>query len=167
MFNPPSEYGIGHASPVISLADAFNSAGGGRYKVAFVNNGFTNGDIDSVISKVDSTARSAGMVTSTFTNEYELVDFCKTSLRGASRCFGAVVFRSSPKEGRDHIWNYTIRADGVFGNTLKVSKEDNDAQKYTMPLQHAVDAEISRISGSTRLPEKVICTDIIMLISQY
>ncbi|KAI5290921.1 hypothetical protein KEM54_000022 [Ascosphaera aggregata] len=157
LFNPPSQYGIGHAAPILSLSDAIKTAGSGRDKVAFVNNGFTNGDIAQVISKLEGTARDAGAKTAIFSREHELGNYCKTSLRGASSCFGAVVFASSPTEGGNHthMWNYTIRADGVLGTVIKVSRENNDPQQYTLPLQQAVDSEIAKMIGGPQLPNKV------------
>ncbi|KAI5283506.1 hypothetical protein KEM52_003336, partial [Ascosphaera acerosa] len=144
LFNPPSRYGIGHASPVLPLTEAVKLSGNGRNKLALVNSGHTNGDIARVISKLESTAQGAGLETAVFTKEESLTEYCRTSLRGASHCYGAVVFTSSPKEAFNgsHVWNYTIRADGVLGKVLEVARDDNEAQTYTLPLQHAVDREI-------------------------
>ena len=46
-FIPPSTYGIGTPAPVLSLTDALGAASG-RSTVAFVNNGYHDGEIGHV-----------------------------------------------------------------------------------------------------------------------
>jgi ATP-binding cassette, subfamily A (ABC1), member 3 len=74
----------------------------------------------------------------------ELDSICRSTLRGTSSCIAAAEFFSSPSEGPQGKWNYSIRADGALGNKIVASATDNDAQIYVLPLQHAVDFAIAR-----------------------
>ncbi|KAK0610321.1 Retinal-specific ATP-binding cassette transporter [Lasiodiplodia hormozganensis] len=153
-FVPPSEFGIGSAAPVRSLENALNAAQGGRNKVVFVNNGLTGGDIETVINSIAGTVRSAGKKIAVVKTDIDLLSECPSSLRGVSTCFAAANFHSSPSEGTGGIWNYTLRADGALGERIYVEETNNDAQIYILPFQHAIDAEIASISGSS-LPSTV------------
>ena len=48
-FVPPSDFGVGSPRPIRDLPSAFNAGVGDRPRIAFVNNGFTGGDIGAVI----------------------------------------------------------------------------------------------------------------------
>lgn len=148
-FVPPSSFGVGSATPIRALENALNAAQGGRNKVVFVNNGFTGGDIESLINGISNTVRSAGRQVEVVENDIDLLTQCRSSLRGVSTCFAAANFHSSPNEGPGGIWNYTLRADGAFGERIYVEKNNNDAEIYILPIQHAIDAEIASISGSS------------------
>ncbi|KAF3044600.1 hypothetical protein E8E12_001552 [Didymella heteroderae] len=147
-FIPPSEFGIGNPTPIRSFPNALAAATGGRDKVVFVNNGFTGGEIDNVIGQLSNRVRDAGLQAITIDNEVELLTTCSSSLRGASTCFGAASFHSSPSEGGGQAWNYTLRADGVLGTQIYVDQEDNDVQIYILPFQRAIDEAIVGSSGS-------------------
>jgi ATP-binding cassette subfamily A (ABC1) protein 3 len=144
LFVPPSRYGIGSSHPIRTLEDGIQAAESGKNLVAFVNNGLAGGDIDRVINTVASSATSANIAR--LTDESELLDVCKSSLRGATNCYGAVVFQSSPTEGSGGIWNYTLRADGAFGTKIFVDKDTNDVEVYLLPLQRAVDYAIASVN---------------------
>ena len=60
LFIPPSNYGIGSAHPIRTLAEGLDAAGGGRHILAFVNSGLAGGDIDRVINAVDSRSTAVG-----------------------------------------------------------------------------------------------------------
>ena len=143
LFIPPAHYGIGHATPLRSLAEALNDAGGGRDRVVLVNNGFTGGDIDTVIQDVANTVKATGKKVDVVDGEDGLLTLCRSTLRGTSTCFGAAVFYSSPTEGPDGIWNYSLRADGGLGTKIYVTDNNNDVEIYPMPLQHAIDFSIA------------------------
>lgn len=147
-FIPPSQFGIGNPTPIRSFPNALAAATGGRDKVVFVNNGFTGGDIENVIGQLSNQVRDAGLQPITIDNEVELLTTCSSSLRGASTCFGAVSFHSSPSEGGGQAWNYTLRADGVLGTQIYVDQEDNDVQIYILPFQRAIDEAIVSSNGS-------------------
>src|SRR5690242_2973817 len=147
-FIPPSEYGIGDPIPIRSFPNALAAATGGRDKVVFVNNGYTGGDIESVIADLSTQVRDAGLQALTINNEVELLETCASSLRGASTCFGAASFYSSPNEGSSPAWNYTLRADGVLGTQVYVDQEDNDVQIYILPFQRAIDEAIVSLNSS-------------------
>ncbi|EKG18758.1 ABC transporter-like protein [Macrophomina phaseolina MS6] len=153
-FVPPSSFGIGSPRPVRSLENALNAAQGGRNKVVFVNNGLTGGDIETIITNLSDTVRSAGRLVSVVEDDIDLLTECPSSLRGVSTCFAAASFHSSPNEGVGGIWNYTLRADGAFGERIYVEEGNNDAQIYILPFQHAIDAQIASASGSS-LPDTV------------
>jgi ABC-type multidrug transport system ATPase subunit len=159
LFIPPSNYGIGIGHPTRTLAEGLEAAGGGRNTLAFVNNGFSGGDIDRVIDSVVQSASPAGKTITRLTNEAQLLDTCKSSLRGATTCYGAVVFISSPTEGTGGLWNYTLRADGALGEKIDVNKDTNDAEIYLLPLQRAVDYAIAGINTTidqSALPSTVL-----------
>lgn len=159
---PVATFGIGGSTPIRSLTSALEAAADdGRDTLVFVNNGLTGGDIDSVINSLSSSVEAAGKIWETTEDEDDLKQLCKSSLRGVSRCFGAVVFHSSPTEGPNEVWNYTLRMDGALSAlNINVEKDDNDAQVYLIPLQYAVDSAISAIDvagdGSPReLPSSI------------
>ncbi|TLD21817.1 ABC transporter-like protein [Venturia nashicola] len=147
-FLPPSDYGIGSPRPIRSFIDALETSSGGRDTVAFVNNGHTGGDIEALINYLSVSVRTAGKDPVVLTNEQALLTICRSSLRGASQCFGAASFHSSPTEAGT-IWNYTLRADGALGSKIFVNQHDNDAETYILPFQHAIDAAIiNQFNGS-------------------
>jgi ATP-binding cassette subfamily A (ABC1) protein 3 len=146
-FIPPSQFGIGNPTPIRSFPNALAAATGGRDKVVFVNNGHTGGDIENVIGQLSNQVRDAGLQPITIDNEVELLTTCSSSLRGASTCFGAASFYSSPSEGGGQAWNYTLRADGVLGTQIYVDQDDNDVQIYILPFQRAIDETIVSLNG--------------------
>merc|ERR1711881_490736 len=115
LFVAPSNYGIGSPVPIRSFEDGLRASTGGRDDVVFVNNGFTGGEIERVINTLSDTVTAAGKTPITVGSEDELLTICRNSLRGASGCYGAAVFSSSPTEGDGGFWNYTLRADGALG----------------------------------------------------
>ncbi|KAK3316118.1 P-loop containing nucleoside triphosphate hydrolase protein [Apodospora peruviana] len=159
LFVPPAIFGISPAHPVRSLADGLAVADGtGRDTVVFVHSGFTGGAIERVIGELADVVRGVpGKTVVVAESDRNLAGICRASLRGVSPCYGAVVFRASPDEGAGGRWNYTIRVDSALGvGRINVKKDTNDAQVYMLPLQHAVDAAISRDTpGMTPLPEAV------------
>lgn len=113
LFVPPSQFGVGSPTPLKSLSDALALSAGGRNTVAFVNNGFTGGQIQTVIEGLSKTVTAAGLNADTLVSDDDLLETCASSIRGTSACFAAVSFHSSPTEGSLGLWNYTLRADGV------------------------------------------------------
>lgn len=156
-FVPPSTFGIGSPQPVRSLEDALSAATGDRHRVVFVNNGYTGGDIGTVINNLTQRVQNTGYDAHVVTNTSQLNALCPSTLRGVSQCYGAAVFHSSPTQpipnGR---WNYTLRADGSLGEKIFVNQQDNDAQLFVLPFQHAIDREISYIGNGKRLPDTVL-----------
>ncbi|KAI2468356.1 P-loop containing nucleoside triphosphate hydrolase protein [Annulohypoxylon bovei var. microspora] len=156
LFVPPAVYGIGDPHAVRSLQDGLAvAASTDRNTVAFVNNGLAGGDIDRVIDTLSDTVTGAGKNASRLSQISELSYACRSSLRGVSSCYGAVVFYSSPQEGEGGIWNYTLRADGSLGSKVDATRDDNSGEVYSLPLQRAVDAAISDLSntdGTIQLP---------------
>jgi ATP-binding cassette subfamily A (ABC1) protein 3 len=153
-FVPPSGFGIGDPTPIRSFPNALNAAGGGRDKVVFINNGHTGGPIDDVIGRLSTQVQDAGLQAITIEQEVELLTTCQSSLRGASTCFGAASFLSSPNEGQGQIWNYTLRSDGALGQRIYVDSNDNDVEIYIFPFQRAIDQAIAAVDGgSATVPE--------------
>ncbi|RMZ79683.1 hypothetical protein DV738_g3253, partial [Chaetothyriales sp. CBS 135597] len=156
LFIPPSVYGIGDPVPVRTLSNALQHVSGGRDQLVFVNNGFTGGAIEAVIDHVIEQAGSFGGSIRTLSEEVDLLTECRNSIRGTSRCIAGAVFFSSPDEGPDGRWNYTIRADGSLQTKIVVDSDSNDAEIYLLPLQYAIDRAISTVSNNgTELPEEV------------
>ncbi|KAH6702826.1 hypothetical protein BKA61DRAFT_619634 [Leptodontidium sp. MPI-SDFR-AT-0119] len=159
IFVPPSNYGIGSSRPIRTLAEGIGAAGAGRETLAFVNSGLEGGDIDRVIDSLAETASAAGAKVARLSTGSELLDTCRSSLRGATTCYGAIVFQSSPSEGNGGLWNYTLRADGAFGERIYVERTTNDAQIYLLPLQRAVDYAIASLNTTidqASLPQTVL-----------
>ncbi|KAL8973521.1 MAG: hypothetical protein Q9197_002231 [Variospora fuerteventurae] len=158
LFIPPSEYGIADATPVNSLVQGLAASGGGRDTVVFVDNGFTGGDIEKVISELAGTVRAQDKTVQVAHNEVDLLTLCRSSLRGVSFCYGAAVFYSSPTEGPDGIWNYSLRADGGLGREIDTTSADNDAEVYLLPLQHSIDFAIA--SQNTTVDQSALPTQV-------
>ncbi|KAG4437747.1 hypothetical protein IFR05_006781 [Cadophora sp. M221] len=159
IFVPPSNYGIGSGRPIRTLAEGIGAAGAGRETLAFVNSGLAGGDIDRVIDSLAATASAAGAKVARLSTGSELLATCRSSLRGATTCYGAIVFQSSPSEGNGGLWNYTLRADGAFGERIYVERTTNDAQIYLLPLQRAVDYAIASLNSTVdqaSLPQTVL-----------
>ena len=127
------------------MADAVGTAiGGGRNTVAFVNNGFTGGDIGTVINKESDQFKAGGVTVKILSEKEDLLTTCRSSIRGVSSCYGAAVFYGSPTQGPGGIWNYSLRADGGLGNKIDTTNANNDEEVYVLPLQHAIDFAIAR-----------------------
>ena len=157
LFIPPSNYGIGSSTPIRTLQQGLDAATGGRNTIVFLNNGFAGGDIDRVIDAVS--AQTKEKIIRKLSTDADLLDVCRSSLRGATTCYGAVDFQSSPTEGPGGYWNYTLRADGALGEKIVVNKNNNDVEVYLLPLQRAVDFAIAGLNTTidqTALPATVL-----------
>lgn len=126
-----------------------------RRTVAFINSGFSGGEIDTVIGQLSDTVRAAGKDVQVLSNDTALETVCRSSLRGVTQCYGAATFVSSPREGPLGRWNYTIRVDGALGSRIFVDQDANDAQIYILPFQHAIDAAITSVGGGRQIPATV------------
>lgn len=157
-FLPPSTYGVGNTiRPIRNLTtEVFgsNTNLGGRNRVVFVNNGFTGGQIDNVITAMATPLSAAGADVRIVSQEQDLLDVCRSSLRGYSRCYASVEFTASPTEGTGQTWAYTARADFSLGITVDVNAGNNDAQVFILPFIHAIDSAIAAEGGLT-LPEVI------------
>ncbi|KAL7934249.1 P-loop containing nucleoside triphosphate hydrolase protein [Trichoderma chlorosporum] len=151
---PDDKFGIGTPSDILSLENALSKSDGGRNTVVFVNSGHTGGDIGHVIDSVSYIVNTSGKNATTIQDENDLGYACRSTISGTSNCFGAVVFYSSPNEGHDGFWNYTLRADAGLGGSFQTNKNDNDAQIYALPLQRAVDAAIAGLKSGSSLPAR-------------
>ncbi len=121
-------------------------AEGGRDTVALVNSVSAGGDIDHVIELVAQPIRALGKTVVILDSEANLLQTCPSTLQGTTKCFGAIVFNSSPGSGS--IWNYTLRGDAAFGVNINVGKTTNDPEVYQLPLQHAVDVAIASVNST-------------------
>lgn len=130
-----------------------------RNIVGFVSNGM-KGDVSDVIDSLSKTISDAGKTPKQYNSTWDLAQQCTASVGGeSSKCYGAVVFLSSPEQGTNYsskgIWNYTIRGD-LSGGWIDVTKDKNGAEIYLIPLQRAVDAEIvarSQPKGEASFPQ--------------
>jgi len=148
VYFPKEYYGIGSPTQIRPLQTAMDLDEGGRNTLVFVNGVSSGGDIDHVIQLLSQSITSPGKTVKVLTTDEQLRETCRSTLQGTTKCYGAVVFNSSPKEGPYGIWNYTIRSDAGFGSKINVSKSTNDAEIYILPLQHAVDAAISSVNST-------------------
>lgn len=119
------------------------ATGGGRNIIALVNNGFTGGDINTVINQVADQVKAEGVTVKIMSQQEDLLTTCRSSIRGVSSCYGAAVFYGSPTEGPGGIWNYSLRADGGLGGKIDTTNANNDQEVYALPLQHAIDFAIA------------------------
>ncbi|RDW61870.1 putative ABC transporter [Aspergillus mulundensis] len=159
LFIEPATYGIGEPTRVRSLSNALTFVGAGRNRLVFVNNGFVDGPIEKVINEVAQPARTGQQEVHILSDESEMRELCRTSLRGMSRCIAAAVFYSSPTEGPEEAWNYTIRTDAVLGEGIDVDSSENDQQIYLLPFQRSIDWAIARTNTSfdfDTLPEDTL-----------
>lgn len=159
MFIQPATYGIGSPARVRSFSDTLDFAGAGRNRLVFVSNGLVGGPIEQVINEVAQPAKKSQYEVHILADETEVRELCRTSLRGMSRCIAAAVFYSSPTEGPDEAWNYTIKTDAVLGEGIDVDSSHNDQQIYLLPFQRSIDWAIARTNTSVNpndLPEVVI-----------
>jgi ATP-binding cassette, subfamily A (ABC1), member 3 len=154
LFVPAAYYGIALPSPVMSLHDGLlASSGTGRDHVVFVNSGFKGGEIERVIDELVPQVQSAGRNASVIEDAGQMPLICKSSLRGVSPCYGAVIFTSSPSEGSGGFWNYTIRLDSSLGvGKIDTRKNNNDGETYLLPLQRAIDVAITGPNNGTKAP---------------
>ncbi|RSM18497.1 hypothetical protein CDV31_002633 [Fusarium ambrosium] len=160
LFFPPSTYGIGNPLAIRTLPEATGAVTGHRDRIVFVNNGFIGGDIDKVISKVTEPLHDSNIDMKIVKSERDLRVLCSTSGQGSSPCVAVVVFHSSPSEGEWGVWNYTLQTDGSLGGSgINVDKSNNDAQVYSLPLQHAIDFAIGSINST--VSEDVLSTKVL------
>ncbi|KAL7962260.1 hypothetical protein V8C34DRAFT_271262 [Trichoderma compactum] len=154
LFVPPAVFGIGEIHPIKTLSEAFDSAfNSGRYKMVLVDNGFTGGGIENVLDQLHTqiTAQGPWIDVVRTDSEDTLVTECRSSLRGVTTCFGAVVMRSSPNEGDGGLWNYTIRTDAEMANSpvkINVDKSDNPEEVYLLPVQRTIDGIIAGLNST-------------------
>jgi ATP-binding cassette subfamily A (ABC1) protein 3 len=158
LFITPSSYGVGVAEPVLSLLNAMDSPGVPS-KLVMVNNNFIGGDIDHVIQAIARPITDAGKEVVILSEDSQLSAICRETIRQISDCYAAAVFHSSPSEGPDSTWNYTIRVDAGRGGKIDVHSSSNDVQLYPIPLQHAIDWTIASLNESVsqdQLPSTVL-----------
>ncbi|KAL3458549.1 hypothetical protein BJX64DRAFT_292046 [Aspergillus heterothallicus] len=159
LFIQPATYGIGEPTRIRSFADGLASVGAGRNRLIFVHNGYLGGPIEQVISEVAEPVKISQNEVHILANESEMRQLCRTTLRGMSRCIAAAIFHSSPTEGPDEAWNYTIRTDAVLGQGIDVHSSGNDQEIYLLPFQRSIDWAIARTNTSfdtSDLPEETL-----------
>jgi len=125
--------------------------------VGFVDNGMKGGEVSSVIDSLSQKVRAAGKTTKLYNDTWDLALDCRTDEKGATPCYGAVVFFSSPTQGTNVSlpgnWNYTIRASE--GGAIDIRTTTNNMERDMLPLQRALDQEIisqSNSANKTQLP---------------
>ena len=120
-----------------------------------MNNGHTGGDIENVINDVKSQVGSFGGTIQVVARESDLLSVCRNSIRGTSQCIAGTVFYSSPSEGPDGLWNYSLRADAALQSKILTDSTKNDAEIYLLPLQHAIDRAITGLGDGTEIPDTI------------
>ena len=148
LYYPTATYGIGDPTPIRSVVDAMNVKPG---MLVLLNNASSiGGPIDQVINAVATAPRAAGKQVLVTSSQDDFLITCRPNFAGTTACFAAAVFQSSPTEGPDGLWNYTIRGAANLGQTtVDVTKDNNDVQYFALPLQHAIDSAIAALSSST------------------
>ncbi|ORY15442.1 hypothetical protein BCR34DRAFT_477845 [Clohesyomyces aquaticus] len=160
LFSSNQQWGVSGQHPIRSLKDGL-SASSARYVVGFVDNGMKGGAVSSVIDSVSRIVSELGMSPRRYSSPEELSKDCSMDYKGSSKCYGAVVFNSSPLEGSQDsakgTWNYTIRVDsaGSGDSYVNVKNADNGPEVYLLPLQRSIDMEIisrSAANNTSTLP---------------
>jgi ATP-binding cassette subfamily A (ABC1) protein 3 len=105
------------------------------------------GDVSSVIESLSKQVREAGKIPKRYNDSWALAQDCRTDDKGASSCFGAAIFFSSPTQGskdsRPGTWNYTIRGQGdTYGAAVNVGSNSNGAEISLLPFQRALEQTI-------------------------
>ena len=116
-----------------------------------MNNGYTGGNIENVINRVTGSLSGTSQQIEILSEESDLLTACRTTLRATSPCTAAAVFFSSPDEGPDGKWNYTIRADGALESKIVTDSSKNDVEIYILPLQHSIDYAIADLNGTVNV----------------
>src|SRR5699024_18707 len=128
-----------------------------RTKVVLISNGHNGGHIETVLDFIarETTNYGSPMSVVRLNDESSLSTECRSSLRGVTNCYCALVMRSSPHEGRGGIWNSTRRTDAAMWATpvtINVDSSSNMEEIYLLPMQRAVDTVIARLNGSNTTP---------------
>jgi ATP-binding cassette, subfamily A (ABC1), member 3 len=144
-FLPPSTYGFGDAEPILTPTDAFRSQSS-RSRLVLINNNITSNQIDTAIDSLATLYRDAGADVYFANDEDSLGEYCRSSLLGTSRCYGAASFWSAPDQGTDENWDYTAFTDWGLGLRVNVDSDSGDAQTYAIPFIHAIDWAIANAS---------------------
>lgn len=140
------------------MQSAVDAATGDRNNIVWVSP-YSGGQIDQVINAVS--AQVTGKNILRYSDSSALTTTCRSTLRGVTSCYAAVVFNSSPTEGGTR-WNYTIRADGDLGAAnLNIISDVNDQEVYLLPIQRAIDHAIAS------LDPKVSQTVLSMPVNEY
>ncbi|KAK9447649.1 uncharacterized protein V1518DRAFT_445255, partial [Limtongia smithiae] len=135
LYVPGGEYGIGTPQQVRQLADAIGSRT--LVYLADSDDGVT-AEIRAFMANV--TAGIPDDQIDELEDATDLLTACRQNLRGASSCYGAIVWHSF--DSAKSTYNYTLRADRGL-DKVDVKNHDSDAEVYIMPLQWAVDAALS------------------------
>lgn len=148
IFAPNSEFGIADPIPIRDFTDALQLSN--RPKILFINNGLQNGLIDRAINQLASIAQGVGKDVVILSGSDRIPSECPSSLRGVSDCYGSVQFWSSPEEGDNSYWNYTLRIDAglLFNQKIDTTSDKNDHEIYILPFQNAIDTVITGLSHS-------------------
>lgn len=156
LFSRTSVQGTSKPHEVKTLSQAFDTASSsGRDRLFLINNGHAGGDIDRVFDRFETAVSDTGadMSVIRLDNDGSLITECESSSRGVTTCFGAIAMSSSPDEGSDGVWNYTIQADAsIAGASASVDKTDNPAQVYLLPVQRALDSIIATLENDESAP---------------
>ncbi|KAF2688847.1 P-loop containing nucleoside triphosphate hydrolase protein [Lentithecium fluviatile CBS 122367] len=161
-FASPQNWGISSQHTIRSLKDGL-AAAEGRDIVGFVDYGMRGGEVASVIDALSKTIIDAGKTPKIYNDTQQLTQECANDNKGVSKCYGAVVFLSSPEEGttisEKGTWNYTVKSSVLaYEAAADVSSDVNGPELYILPLQLAVDAEIvaqSKPNGSSNFPSTI------------
>jgi ATP-binding cassette, subfamily A (ABC1), member 3 len=147
-------YGVGSPAPVQSLKAAIPDS----RKLVFVQTAGLGADAAIAVDTIANPLRATKQLVF-LTDEDDLLTTCKENLRGISDCFAAVVINDSPLTvGKQHIWNYTIRADNRWnGFGFHVDRHNNDEDTVYLPLQVALE---NAITNSTVAPNEYMFTSI-------
>lgn len=145
LFVPPSDMGLGIARPIRSLPEALDVARrDGKDKVVFVENGMSRDQVGWVVRRLTSTVEAAGMTAVILDSKDDIPAACPADFFGATSCYGAAVFWSSPEAGGSGIWNYTLMVDGaLLRDRISLASDENHAEIYVLPFQRHIDSIVT------------------------
>ncbi|KAK9369798.1 hypothetical protein V1509DRAFT_652144 [Lipomyces kononenkoae] len=128
LYVPNGNYGIASPAVLTSLPYVIGSD-----KLVYYA---SNGNITDVMRGIMMNATSG--IPSEQKDQVNTI--CMQNLRGYSSCYGAVEWHSAdPVAG---VYNYTLRGNAGM-KFIDVTKHDSDVEKYILPLQEALDAQIT------------------------
>jgi len=86
-----------HIEQILTLPDVASEAGA-RKTIVFCDDGLTGGEISRVVAALTTPVIGAGLQPLYTSNASMINDVCGTTQFSRSKCFGAVLFWSSPTE---------------------------------------------------------------------
>ncbi|KAK4449270.1 putative ABC transporter [Podospora aff. communis PSN243] len=144
-------FGIGTPRPIRSIQESIPAT----QQLVLVKSPGIGSDVDAVIKKLSDPLPKEQLVV--LDDILEARARCQPNTRGVSGCYAVVDFLDSPlTPSANRTWNYTLQFDQARDRgAFNVHKDDNDIQRYQLPVQLAVD---NAITNSSVVPSEYMST---------